>query len=266
MNNHKLAYFGGGRVVSACRRSCYCHFDQERFCTYFERAIPALYWLATMFAHLQNPRVFRTEMEDSDKFKEDLHTEMQSFATVRSVFLWAQLKGDPLQALLNRLGVEVVDHPRVLAAVSESDWGGAIAVFALAKPATPAQKAKTVVARGAAVLTITGRLVSKQVPVAPSSAVMEVRSIRGLFYLRLRDFGDRLVLVGRFRLIMLYFACGEYVNFDFFVSFSGSVDAFFLWDPGGNVNGRSSRMARGSLHLQPGQVCSCRSILVCLGC
>ena len=37
MNNHKLAYFGGGRVVSACRRSCCWHFDQERFCTYFER-------------------------------------------------------------------------------------------------------------------------------------------------------------------------------------------------------------------------------------
>ena len=31
--------------MSACRRSCYCHFDQERFCTYFERppSHPALY-------------------------------------------------------------------------------------------------------------------------------------------------------------------------------------------------------------------------------
>ena len=45
--------------------------------------------------------------------------EMQSFATVKSVFLWAQLKGDPLQALLNILGVEVDDHPRVLAALSK---------------------------------------------------------------------------------------------------------------------------------------------------
>ena len=35
---------------------------------------------------------------------------MQSFATVQSVFLWAQLKGDSLQALLNILGVEVDDH------------------------------------------------------------------------------------------------------------------------------------------------------------
>ena len=36
---------------------------------------------------------------------------MQSFATVQSVLLWAQLKGDSLQALLNILGVEVDDHP-----------------------------------------------------------------------------------------------------------------------------------------------------------
>ena len=81
----------------------------------------------------------------------------------------------------------------------------------------------------------------KQVLVAPASAIMEVRSIRGLFCLRLRAFGDGLALVGRFRIIMLSFAYVEYENF--FVYFSGSVDAFRLWDPGGNV---SSRMARGS--------------------
>ena len=40
----------------------------------------------------------------------------------QSVFLWAQLKGDTLQALLNILGVEVV-----LAALSELDWDDAIA-------------------------------------------------------------------------------------------------------------------------------------------
>ena len=44
---------------------------------------------------------------------------MQSFATVRSVFLWVKLTGDPLQELLNSLGVEVNDHPRVLVALSE---------------------------------------------------------------------------------------------------------------------------------------------------
>ena len=84
---------------------------------------------------------------------------------MQSVFLWAQLKGDPLQELLNILGVEVDDHPRVLAALSESDWDDAISKWsALAKPATPAQKAKAVVARGAAVLKTTGlRVGSRQV-------------------------------------------------------------------------------------------------------
>ena len=75
--------------------------------------------------------------------------EMQSFTTQQSVFLSAQLKGDPLQELLNILGVEVDDHPRVLAALSESDWDDAISKWsALAKPATPAQRAKAVFARG----------------------------------------------------------------------------------------------------------------------
>ena len=70
---------------------------KERVCTYFERTIPALLWLATMFAHPHNPRVFCLEVEDSHELKEDLDTVMQSFTTVRSVLLWAQLKGDPLQ-------------------------------------------------------------------------------------------------------------------------------------------------------------------------
>ena len=76
--------------------------------------------------------------------------EMQSYTTVQSVFLWAQLKGDPLQALLNILGVEVDDHLGVLAALSEADWDDAVAKWsALAKPATLALKAKAVVAREA---------------------------------------------------------------------------------------------------------------------
>ena len=107
-------------------------------------------------------------------------------------------------------------------------------------------KAKTVVARGAAVLDSYWLTCYKQVLVAPASGIMEVRSIHGLFCLRLRAFGDGFVLVGRFRIIMLYFAYAEYESFYFFVYFSGSVDAFRLWDPGGNVNWRSSRMARGS--------------------
>ena len=105
--------------------------------------------------------------------------EMQSFTTVQSVFLWAQLKGDPLQELLNILGVEVDDHPRVLAALSESDWDDAISKWsALAKPATPAQRAKAVVARGAAVLKTTGLRVGEQVAV--TSNVPNVSTGSGL--------------------------------------------------------------------------------------
>ena len=130
---------------------------------------------------------------------ESTSAEMQSFATVRSVFLWVQLIGDPLQELLNSLGVEINDHPRVLVALSE----------------------------------VIGTLQSRSGPHLPSGSLDNHWSIRGHFYLCLRAFGDGLALVGRFRLIMFYFACVEYVNFNFFVNFSGPVDAFHLWDPGG---------------------------------
>ena len=105
--------------------------------------------------------------------------EMQSFTTVQSVFLWAQLKGDPLQKLLYILGVEVDDHPRVLAAVSESDWDDAISKWsAVSKPASPAQKAKAVVAKGTTVLKTTGLRVGEQVAV--TSTVPNVSTGSGL--------------------------------------------------------------------------------------
>ena len=95
--------------------------------------------------------------------------QMQSLTTVQSVFVWAQLKSDPLQALLNILGVEVDDHPQVVAALSELDWNDAIAKWsALTQPATLAQKEKAVVASGAAVLQATDKRVDEQVVVAPT--------------------------------------------------------------------------------------------------
>ena len=91
----------------------------------------------------------------------------------------AHLKGDPLQELLNILGVEVDDHPRVLAALSESGWCDAISKWsALAKPATPAQQAKAVVAREAAVLKSSGLRVGEQVAV--TSIVPNVSTGSGL--------------------------------------------------------------------------------------
>ena len=141
--------------------------------------------------------------------------EMQSFTTVQSVFLWAQLKGDPPQELLNILGVEVDDHPRVLAALWDSDWDDGISKWsalakpagvevddhprvlaalwdsdwddgiskwsALAKPATPAQRATAVVARGAAVLKTTGLRVGEQVAVTSTVPNVSTRSGLGKF-------------------------------------------------------------------------------------
>ena len=67
---------------------------------------------------------------------------------------------------MNILGVEVDVHSRVLAALSKSDWDDTISKWsALAKPATPAQKAKEVVARGATVLKTAGLRVGEQVVV-----------------------------------------------------------------------------------------------------
>ena len=170
---------------------------------------------------------------------------MQSFAAGRSVFLWAQLNGDPLQVLLNILGVEVDVHPRVLVDLSEVI--GAMQSRNLHLPSLRRRlKSQNGGGQGSGSLDSYWLTCYKQVLVAPASAIMEVRSIRGLFCLRLRAFGDGFVLVGRFRIIMLYFAYAEYESFYFFVYFSGSVDAFRLWDLGGNVNWRSSRMARGS--------------------
>ena len=73
---------------------------------------------------------------------EPTFVEMQSFTTVQSGLLWAQLKGDP----------------------PESDWDDAISKWsAFAKLATPSEKAKAVVARGAAVLKTAGLRVGEQV-------------------------------------------------------------------------------------------------------
>ena len=145
---------------------------------------------------------------------ESTPAEMQSFATVRSVFLWVQLIGDPLQELLNSLGVEVNDHPRVLVALSEVIG--------------------TLQSRSGPHLPSLRRRLKKPKRWCPGGGSLDNHwSIRGHFYLCLRAFGDGLALVGRFRLIMFYFACVEYVNFNFFVNFSGPVDAFHLWDPGG---------------------------------
>ena len=74
---------------------------------------------------------------------------------------------------------EIAIHLRVLAAVSETDWDEAISKWsALANPASPALKAKAVVAKGAAVLKTTGLRVGEQAPV--SSIVPSMSTGSGL--------------------------------------------------------------------------------------
>ena len=108
--------------------------------------------------------------------------EMESFKTVQSVCAWAQLYGEPLQKLLYILGIEDNDHPRVLAAVSNKDWDEAISKWsALAKPASPALKAKAVVARGAAVLKTTGVRIGEQTSENSSASSMATGSGLGKF-------------------------------------------------------------------------------------
>ena len=108
--------------------------------------------------------------------------EMESLKTVQSVCAWAQLYGEQLQTLLYILGIEDNDHPRVLAAVSDKDWDEAISKWsALAKPASPALKAKAVVARGAAVLKTTGVRIGEQTPESSSASSMATGSGLGKF-------------------------------------------------------------------------------------
>ena len=80
--------------------------------------------------------------------------------------------------------------------------------------------------------------------VAQSSEVMKRQVHTWPLCLRFRAFGDGLVLVVRFRLIMLYFACAEYENFNLLVSFSGPMDAFLLWTQGALLIGAAAAWRR----------------------
>ena len=146
------------------------------------------WWVGGMWSCVQISVVAIWVKNDSARnFERIVHmeptpVEMHSFTTVQSVFVWAQLKGEPLQKLLYILGVEDDDHPRVLAAVSEADWDEAISKWSeLAKPASPALKAKAVVAKGAAVLKTTGLRVGEQTPVTSTVPNMSTGSGLGKF-------------------------------------------------------------------------------------
>ena len=77
---------------------------------------------------------------------------MAEVTTVALLFEWAQLDGVASAPLMEALGLQESDHPRVLANVSAEDWDRALAAWRVGEsPATPAQRSKAVVARGAAV-------------------------------------------------------------------------------------------------------------------
>ena len=109
--------------MTACKRSCCSHFDQERFNTYFERVM-----------HM-----------------EPMSVVMQSFAALRSVFLWAQLKGDSSQASLNIwvLKLMIILLFRELLGRCNRE------VVCACQACDAGSKAKTVVASWAAVLIFT---------------------------------------------------------------------------------------------------------------
>ena len=72
--------------------------------------------------------------------------ELLTIKTVVDAFQWAQLKDEAIKTLLAAMGAEDGDHVRVLAGVSDADWS---LIMASWRDATPAQRSKASVGRGA---------------------------------------------------------------------------------------------------------------------
>ena len=90
--------------------------------------------------------------------------QLKDFSVVSDIMEWAQLKDAAAKGLLDVLGLEESDHIRVMAALSDDDWKESIGRWRVGNAdATPAQRAKAVVARGAAYLAATGRRLGVQV-------------------------------------------------------------------------------------------------------
>ena len=66
---------------------------------------------------------------------------------VKLILEWAQLKEPAMRSIMDTLGFEDDDHPRSLAALSDTDWDAFIASWKIGEVlAAPAHKAKAVVA------------------------------------------------------------------------------------------------------------------------
>ena len=84
--------------------------------------------------------------------------ELTAMKTVIDVLEWAQLKDEASDSMVLTLGIESNDHLRVLAGISDASWTSFLGSWKVgSKEATPAQKSKAGVARGAAFLAATGK-------------------------------------------------------------------------------------------------------------
>ena len=77
--------------------------------------------------------------------------EIKNIKTVVDALKWAQLKDEPIEKLLEAIGAEDTDHVRVLVGITGADWSSIMASW---KDATPAQRSKAGVARGAALVVL----------------------------------------------------------------------------------------------------------------
>ena len=102
--------------------------------------------------------------------------ELTSIKTVVDALKWAQLKPDAIASLVEAMGAEDTDHVRVLAGMADAGWTKLMESWKIAnKEATPAQRSKAGVARGAAFLAATGlRLPVAGVAAGPVPVVKNV--------------------------------------------------------------------------------------------
>jgi hypothetical protein len=101
------------------------------------------------------------------------------FNTVNDIFDWAQLRIEAFTALTEALGIE--DKERVLASISEADFNEVINNLKVDdKPATPAVKAKVVVARGAGFFAATGKRLGQVPPEAQVAMVAPAKTLNAL--------------------------------------------------------------------------------------
>ena len=107
-----------------------------------------------------------------------------SFTTVKDERAWAQIKPDAMASMYSALGFEDTDHYRVLGMISDSDFEKFLKDFKVAEDmATPALRAKAVLARGAAFFITTGKRLGATFPEEVSSPLAKPAPVMTKFKL-----------------------------------------------------------------------------------